>query len=323
MYFEKRTSSPSSTNKYYLKAGKGGYNRAMEINSTTHSCLPNCCGEVHGRWLESQKQTDYNKYDKLCTGNAKSYYAKNDGYKRGSVPKLGAIGCYSGGSSGNGHVLFVEEIYSNGDFLSSNSGYNGTRFFTRKITKSSGYSFGSNYKFQGFIYPPVDFTDDLIIQPVPRDENKDQVKVITDNLRVRKEPSTKSDFRGFVKKDKIYNYYKVEKNEGYTWYQIDDIQWIANNGEWLEVYPKKENKEMEELKKQLEESNLKVQQLTLKVTEQESKINNLETINDALQKENGDLLNDLEKYKLVYTCTKSGNKNIKIRLNEGEELFIK
>ena len=319
MYFEKRTTSPSATNKYYLKAGKGGYNRAMEINSSTHSCLPNCCGEVHGRWLESQKQTDYDKYDKLCTGNAKSYWAKDDGYKRGQTPKLGAVICYSGGSSGAGHVAFVEEIYSNGDILSSNSGYNGTRFFTKKLTKSSGYSFGSAYKFQGFIYPPVDFTDDLIIQPVARDENKNQIKVLIDNLRVRREPNTESDFRGFVKKDKIYNYYKVEKNQGYTWYQIDDIQWVANDGTWLEVYPKKE----ENMNKELEEANKKIQELTLKVAEQESKISNLQTLNEALQKENKELLDDLEDYKLIYTCDKTGKKRITIKLIEGDKLYKK
>lgn len=44
MIFIKRTDSPSQTNKYYLKAGKGGYNKAAEINEITHSCLPNCCG---------------------------------------------------------------------------------------------------------------------------------------------------------------------------------------------------------------------------------------------------------------------------------------
>lgn len=158
MIFEKRTTSPSVTNKYYIKAGKGGYNRAMEINKTTHSCLPNCCGEVHGRWLESQKQTDYTKYDKLCIGNAHSYYGKkDDGYKRGQTPKLGSVVCYSK-DGGSGHVAFVEEIYSNGDILTSNSGYNGSRFFTKKLKKSNNYSFGSKYHLQGFIYNPVEFT---------------------------------------------------------------------------------------------------------------------------------------------------------------------
>lgn len=157
MVFEKRLTSPSESNKFYLKAGKGGYNRAMEINPKTHSCLPNCCGLVHGRWLESQKQTDYEKFDKLCTGNAYSYFKHNDEYKRGSTPKLGSIICFDK-IGGYGHVAFVEDINPNGDILTSNSGYSGTRFFTKLLKKSNGYKYSNKYIFQGFIYPPVEFT---------------------------------------------------------------------------------------------------------------------------------------------------------------------
>lgn len=162
MKFVPRTTAPSTTNKYYLKTGHG-YNRAMEINSKSHSCLPNCVGMAHGRWLESQGQTDYKKYDKLPTGNAENYYGyTKDGYKRGKTPKVGAIICWRKGEAGNasdgaGHVAFVEEVYSNGDVLTSNSAYAGSRYYTKKYTKSSNYYLGSKYTFQGFIYNPVDF----------------------------------------------------------------------------------------------------------------------------------------------------------------------
>lgn len=109
--------------------------------------------------LESQHHTDYKKYDKLCIGNACSYYSKNDGYSRGKTPKLGAIICWAGGKSGDGHVAFVEKIYANGDILTSNSAYGGRRYFTKKITKKSGYSFSKIYRFQGFIYSPENFTE--------------------------------------------------------------------------------------------------------------------------------------------------------------------
>lgn len=158
MIFIKRTSAPSTTNKYYIKAGKGGYNRAMEINTITHSCIPNCCGLVHGRWLESQKQTNYNKYDKLCTGDAHSYYKKNDGYKRGNVPKLGSIICFDK-KGGSGHVAFVEEIKSNGNIITSNSAYGGSRFFLKELKKSNNYKFGNGYTLQGFIYSPIEFKE--------------------------------------------------------------------------------------------------------------------------------------------------------------------
>ena len=163
MEFVPRTSAPSTTNKYYLKAGKGGYNRAAEINTKTHSCLPNCCGMAHGRWLESQKQTDYKKYDKLPTGNAENYYGyTKDGYKRGQTPKVGAIMCWRKGKAGYekdgaGHVAFVEKVYDNGDVLTSNSAYGGSRYYTKKYLKSKNYYMGTNYVFQGFIYNPIEF----------------------------------------------------------------------------------------------------------------------------------------------------------------------
>lgn len=165
MKFKPRTTAPSATNKFYLKAGKGGFNRAMQINSITHSCLPNCVGMAHGRWLESQEKTDYNKYDKLPTGNAENYYTyKKDGYKRGQTPKVGAIICWRKGeagksSDGAGHVAFVEKVYENGDVLTSNSAYGGSRYYTKKYLKSKKYYLGPKYVFQGFIYNPCDFSE--------------------------------------------------------------------------------------------------------------------------------------------------------------------
>lgn len=157
MIFNKRTSSPTDTNKYYINTDYKGYNRAMVINERTGSVLNNCTGLVHGRWLESQKQTDYKKYDKLCIGDAHSYYGKNDGYKRGKTPKLGSIICFDK-KGGAGHVAFVEEVKSNGDIITSNSAYKGSRFFTKTLKKSNNYKFGIGYTTQGFIYPPVEFT---------------------------------------------------------------------------------------------------------------------------------------------------------------------
>ena len=166
MKFVPRTSAPSATNKFYLKAGKGGYNRAMEINKTTHSCLPNCVGMVHGRWLESQNQTNYSKYDKLPTGNAENYYPyTKDGYKRGKEPRIGAIICWRKGKAGDasdgaGHVAFVEEVKSNGDVVTSNSAYGGSRYYLKTYKKSNNYYMGAKYIFQGFIYNPANFGDD-------------------------------------------------------------------------------------------------------------------------------------------------------------------
>lgn len=76
---------------------------------------------------------------------------------------------------------------------------------------------------------------------VDKDESKNQVKVkdnITE-LRVRSNPNTDSEIIGTATHG-YYNFYEVYTDDNYNWYKIADDQWIANNGEWLEVYPKKE-----------------------------------------------------------------------------------
>lgn len=161
MKFKSRLIEPDKTNKYYIKSGKGGYNKAMEIDKKTHSCLPNCCGLVHGRWLESQNTIDTTK-DLLSTGNAENYYNHKDNYKRGNVPKIGSIICFRKGKAdyskdGAGHVAFVEEVKTNGDIIISNSAYKGKRFFLKTLKKKNNYKYGSGYTLQGFIYNPSNF----------------------------------------------------------------------------------------------------------------------------------------------------------------------
>ena len=264
--------------------------------------------------MESQQQTDYSKYDKLCIGDAKSYWGKKDGYQRGQTPKLGAIGCYSGGKSGAGHVLFVEEIKPNGDIVTSNSAYKGTRFFLKTLKKSNNYKYSSIHKFQGFIYNPVEFTPTDVTPTVERDETKDQLKVITTELRVRTDHNTSANILGVAQKDGIYNYYETFKDDKYTWYRIADDQWIANNGKWLEIYPHKEDeKTIEELQKELDEANEEINCLTKELNEANEQL-------DEANKKIEELEND-KGYKFVYDATNNGM--YQIYLAKGETLYIK
>lgn len=156
-----------------------------------------------------------------------------------------------------------------------------------------------------------------VVNPVERDTKKDQLKVVTTNLRVRKEPSTESGVVGFVQTDGIYNYYEVKDNQGYKWYKIENEQWIANNGEWLEIYPKEEDeKVIEELKKELAEE--KAKNLIL-----EERNETLSTLNQALQEENNKLVDDLDKFRNVYTCEETGTYKFRIKLYKDESLYIK
>lgn len=148
-----RKTAPSYSNPYYLKYGKGGYNRCILISG--NSCLPNCVGYAYGRTLEIGGATSNAK---LPTCNAEDWFAmaKTNGLKTGSAPKLGAVivwrsGNLWNGKDGCGHVAVVEEVSANGQITVSQSNYGGTRFFL--TTHKPPYNiFGQT--FLGFIYNP-------------------------------------------------------------------------------------------------------------------------------------------------------------------------
>lgn len=151
--FTPRLTAPPTTDKHFLHTSKGGLNECIHISGG--SCLPNCVGYAWGRFYEI-----IGAKPALSKCNAEMWYGNTaDGYKRSSTPALGAVACWSKGVVGNGadgagHVAIVERIEVNGDIVTSNSAYGGTRFYTQTYRKSAGYNFGA-YKFQGFILPPV------------------------------------------------------------------------------------------------------------------------------------------------------------------------
>lgn len=79
--------------------------------------------------------------------------------------------------------------------------------------------------------------DIILTNDVKRDETKLQIKVIASELRIRSEPNTESDILGFAKKYGIYNDLEVYKDSKYIWHKIADNQWLADNGNWLQVLP--------------------------------------------------------------------------------------
>ena len=148
--FTARTSAPSTSDKYWIHSSKGGLNECILISG--NSCIPNCVGYAWGRAYEL-----LGSRPKLSRMNAEDWFGYADGYPRSQIPSLGAIICWSKGkvgyeADGAGHVAVVEEIKPNGDVVTSNSGYNTTRFWMQTFTKASNYSMGSGYTFQGFIH---------------------------------------------------------------------------------------------------------------------------------------------------------------------------
>ncbi len=71
--------------------------------------------------------------------------------------------------------------------------------------------------------------------PVERNVFVDQIEIMTDTLRARKEPNLKGEVLGYVKMG-IYNIYGVTEADGYKWYQVEDF-WCANDKDetWCKV----------------------------------------------------------------------------------------
>lgn len=161
--FQKRDTAPSYSNKFYIKTTHGGYNKCIEIDPDSGSVLPNCTGYAWGRFCECQTNV---RTCNLNTGNAENWYAHTiDGYERGQTPKLGAVICWHSSHSG-GHVAIVEKINHDGTIETSNSAYDGTRFYMKTLDSANNYYMGSGYTFQGFIYNPTEFIEhDIPIIP--------------------------------------------------------------------------------------------------------------------------------------------------------------
>lgn len=61
--------------------------------------------------------------------------------------------------------------------------------------------------------------------------------VLVDNLNVRTAPTVEADLaaeKHSIPNGRVFDVYGIEKTDGYTWYQIDDEMWIANDGSWVD-----------------------------------------------------------------------------------------
>ena len=147
MAFTERTVAPAVNNKYYVGTGYGGLNRCIIIDRETGSVLPNCTGYAYGRFMESTGARSCS----LPTTDAGTWYDSTI-YQKGQTPRLGAIACWTGGSTGKGHVAFVEHIDASGRVTVSESGYySKVRFQRREMSPPFNFT---GLSFQGFIYNP-------------------------------------------------------------------------------------------------------------------------------------------------------------------------
>ncbi len=142
----KRTSYPSSSNAFYFSSK---YNPFVGTSCGPPALTHNCTWYAYGRFAEILGR----KPNGLATGNASTWYAATRNFPKGQTPRVGAIICWRYTDDPFGHVAVVEEIKSNGDIVTSNSGWRAGPFWLQTWTKASGYQ-GGHYRLQGFIYQP-------------------------------------------------------------------------------------------------------------------------------------------------------------------------
>ena len=159
--FTKRTTKPAAGNKFYITTSKGGYSKCIQGSPTDSGCnvLANCVGYACGRFNEIIGSMKYPTLN--CNAENFIERAKSLGLKISDTPTLGGIMVWQKGatlqsSDGAGHVAVVEEVYSDGSIITSESGYGcKTAFWTTKRTNSNGrWGASSGYTFRGCIINP-------------------------------------------------------------------------------------------------------------------------------------------------------------------------
>lgn len=159
--FKPRLTRPEAGNPYYNTKARGGYSTACKGSPTDAGCdvLHNCVGYAFGRFNEI---IDAGACKFLSPVNAENFMQHIGSLKTGMVPRLGACmvwqkGATLDGSDGAGHVAIVEQIVSDTQIVTSESGWaSSSPFWTQTRAKGDGnWGQSAAYKFLGFIYNPA------------------------------------------------------------------------------------------------------------------------------------------------------------------------
>lgn len=246
-----RTTRPGKGNKYYITKSKGGYSTCIQGKPTDSLCnvLSNCVGYSCGAYNE-EHEFGYEKYHFNCNAENFIERAIASGLSVYKNPMVGGIVVWQKGSlsskDGAGHVAICVSVDNANNptvIKTAESGYGSKTPFWMTTRKKGSGNWGQNsqYKYRGTI-APVGYKPEptpSVTPNVDRDEEKDQIEVLIDNLYVRTDASKSASSIGFAHKG-YYNYYENKTNDGYTWYRIADKQWIASNEGWTVVLPHKE-----------------------------------------------------------------------------------
>lgn len=164
--------------------------------------------------------------------------------KIGDTYKRGDIICYEGMDGATANHIHITCGQGNSDdwLVNSNNSWvikgNSKKpeevfFIDRKFTEEI---WGGNLLWKD-LRQEVD--KKIVGTPIKRDNTKNQVEVLVDNLNARESSSTTSQSYGYIKKG-LYNVLDTKKNENYAWVKVESY-WIAINEGWTKYYPKEEN----------------------------------------------------------------------------------
>lgn len=133
-----------------------------------------------------------------------------------------------------------------------------------------------------------------VTNSVERNESVNQIRVIVNNLRVRTGHSTNNQAIGFVQNNGIYNDLEAYSDGTYTWHRIDENQWIADDGSWLEILPATDYKKLyEDSLQTIEELNYEILQATDYKKLYEDSLQTIEELNYELSQKTN-TINDLK-----------------------------
>ena len=159
--FKPMLTQPPYNSKWWRRKAGGGVSPCIpgypKYCRDGQSALANCCGWSWGRMAMLEDDPDIKVG--CWPGNSWPADAQNwleaskqQGFKTGDKPKLGAVAVWARSDWKSGHVANVEEIYDDGSFLASESGY-GSYYW--RLTRYNNKAAKSGYLFLGFIYSPT------------------------------------------------------------------------------------------------------------------------------------------------------------------------
>ena len=210
MEFVERTKAP----------GKDNGNYYSTKNPDFPKWVNECDWYVVGRLLELGKKVAELKKKLPITKNSENWF--NDStYEKGSIPKLGAVGCYRCGkihhqADGAGHVFMVEKVYPDLSIDLSESGKN-MKFQTRHLKPPYKIYFKSKYvyTFEGFLYPD-EYTSKWVVDTY----------VTLKEKYVRKTPEVKAGNK--VKYTSLPNKpLYIKDKSGYAKFKVNDLLYLT------------------------------------------------------------------------------------------------